>query len=119
MRRLQRRDDALALGEQVEGGDRLVVADVGVGRTPRLPPQNVLRADCRVVEPRRHRMGAKDLAVLILQHHGAGAMEDARRTRLGESGGMISGRDPAPSGLHPDQGHRLVGYERGEDPGRV
>ena len=80
--------------EQVEGGDRLVVGGRGVLHPPLVVQPDVLRADRRVVEPGRDRVGGGDLPLLVLEHEGAGAVEHAERA-AGEARRVLApGRRP-------------------------
>ena len=70
-------DDPLRAGQQREGVERL-----GVGRADIVGPAAVLqvgmfRPDRRIIEPGRDRPAVGDLPVLVLQHIGLGAVQDA------------------------------------------
>src|SRR5262249_60728074 len=66
MGRLQRRQDALLAGAQLEPLQRLAVADADVLHPSAVLPVTVLRPDAGVIEPRRNRMDRRRLAVLVL-----------------------------------------------------
>ena len=65
MRRLERGDDPLPLGEAVERGERLLIGSWHVFGAAGVPEEGVLVADARVVEPGRDRMRVGDLPVLV------------------------------------------------------
>ena len=78
VRRLERGDDALGRGQQLEAGERLVVGGRrGTRRGPIGGERGVLRADARVVEAGADRVGLEDLAVLVLEEQRARAVQHA------------------------------------------
>ena len=108
MRRLQRGNDALQPGAELEGLQRLRIRGRHVFRPPDILQPGVLRPDSRIVEAGRDRMGVRDLPVLVLEEVGAVAMQHARRA-AGERGGMLPALQPPPCRLHADDAHiRLI-----------
>ena len=116
---LEGRDDPFALGQQVKGFEGRIIVDRGVGRPAAFLPLDVLRPHRGIVEPGRHRVGAKDLAVLVLEDQGLGAVQDSGRGTRREPRGVLPRLQAPPSGFDAHQGHRFVADERGEDSGRV
>src|SRR5918996_716818 len=110
VRGLERRHDPLALGEQVEGGERLLVCCRDVLRAAGVPQVRVLGADAGVVEPRRDRVRVGDLAVVVREDRRARAVQDARPSRAEARRARR---------LDAEQAHVLVREEAGEDPDRV
>ena len=84
--------------------ERLCVGDVGVLGAPDLAQPRVLGADRRVVEPGRDRVRQLDVAVLVLQHEGARALQDAGAA-AGEPRRVAPARDLLAAGLDADQPH--------------
>src|SRR6478736_7875929 len=74
----------------------------------------MLRPDRGVVETSRHRMRRLDVAVVVLQHEGARALEHTR-CAAGEPRRMAPGLDGLATGLDANQPHILVIDERIED----
>src|SRR6267142_2159485 len=107
MRRLERRDDALAAAKRVEGGERLVVGHGDVLGTAVVLEPCVLGADARIVETRRDRMRLGDLSVRVLQQVGAVAVQHARLARA-ERCGVPAALQSFPGGFDTDQAHALV-----------
>src|SRR3954454_18868751 len=77
VRRLERGDDALQAGDLLERGDRLGVGDRVVDDAPLVAQPGVLGPGARVVEPGRHRVRLEHLAVVVLEHRGQRAVQDA------------------------------------------
>ena len=78
----------------------------------------MLRADARVVEAGRDRVGLDGLAVLVLEHEGAGAVQHA--ALAGDDGrGVPAGLDAVAAGLEAVDRDVLVVEERGEQADRV
>src|SRR5437764_10740749 len=75
MRRLERGEDALGSREILERRERLLVRRDAVLGPARVAEERVLRPDAGIVEPRRDRVRVGDLAVLVGEHRGAGAVE--------------------------------------------
>ena len=116
--RLEGGQDALRLRRERHRREGLVVR-----RGRELHPtggmeRGQLRADARVVEPRRHRVRLDDLAVAVLQHHRPGAVEDPRRA-AGEGRRVPSGRDPVPRRLGDGDPDGRLADEPCEQPDRV
>ena len=89
---LERRDDALELGQELEGGERLLVGGRQVGDAADIVQPGMLRADAGIVEAGRDRMRLGDLPVVVLKQVGAVAVQDARPA-AGERGRMQAGRE--------------------------
>ena len=77
-----------------------------------------LRADARVVEARGGRDRLDDLAVAVLEHHRAGAVEDAGRPSR-ERRRVPAGRDPVARRLGDREPDRRLADEPAEQPDRV
>ena len=78
----------------------------------------VLRPDARVVEPGGDRVRLDGLAVLVLQHEGAGAVQDAG-VAGGDGGGVPAGLDAVAAGLEAVERDLGVVEEAGEQADRV
>ena len=98
--------------------ERLVVGRVVRTRRARLAQPRVLGADRGVVEAGRHRMRRLDVAVLVLQHERARALQHAGDAAR-EARGVTARRDRLAAGLDADQPHLRVVDERIEDADRV
>ena len=77
VRRLERRQNALEPGEVLEGIERGAIVDPGVLGAPEIAQPRVLGPDGCVIESGRDRVRPLDVAVLVLQHVGARALQDA------------------------------------------
>src|SRR3954447_5374755 len=118
VRGLERRDDALEPGDALEGVDGVGVGDRDVGRAATVTQLRVLRADTRVVETGRDRMGLEDLALLVLEHRRHRAVEHP--ARIGRQWGAVPAAAQAlPRRLHADQLDAVVVEERRECADRV
>jgi hypothetical protein len=95
-------DDAFGVGKFAEGGERFVVGGVGVFGAANVLKVGVLGADGGVVESGTHRVGELDLAVVVGEEPGFGALEDAEFTAL-EAGGVALGDDSVASGFDADE----------------
>ena len=107
---LERAEDPLGAGQQLEAADRLVVGDREVARPPGLLEERVLGADARIVEAGGDRVGLGDLAVVVAENVRPRAVQDAdpaARQRRGVAGGV----DPVARRLDAEELHRLVGDE--------
>ena len=115
---LERRQDALGGGAQAHAGHGLVIG----GRRELDPAGDAqrgdLRADPRVVEPGAQRVGLDDLAVAVLEHERARAVEDAGRA-AGDRRRVLAGRDPLPRRLGDREADRGLADEPAEEPDRV
>ncbi len=80
MSRLERRDDALRLGQPVERRQRLLVRGGDIASASGVPQERVLGADSRIVEPGRDRVRVGDLAVLIREDPRPRPVQDGRTT---------------------------------------
>src|SRR5579872_7499230 len=67
MRTLQRRNDSLHLGQQLERVERFRIGNGDILRAPTLIQVRELRPDARIIEARRDRMGLANLPEFILQ----------------------------------------------------
>ena len=115
MRALERRDDALELGEVLESLKRLRVGGSDEPCAFRLLPCRELGSDAGVVEARRDRVGIRDLAVLVLEDVGADAVEDADLA-AGKRGRMPEGVDSVATGFDSEELHGWVFGKRVEHP---
>ena len=107
MRRLNGRDDALGLGEQLEGVHRFDVGDRFVGGAPGIRQPSMLWANPRIVKARGNGVRFDRLAILVLQNVGAGAVQHAWRP--GADGGGVAARlDAVSPGLNTQQGDVIV-----------
>ena len=86
--------------------ERRRVVDPGVFGAADLAQPGVLGPDRRVVEPGRDRVGQLDVAVVVLQHVAARALQHAGAA-AGEARRVLARRDAAPAGLDADQAHLL------------
>ncbi|KAG1391315.1 hypothetical protein G6F59_014930 [Rhizopus arrhizus] len=75
--------------ERLQG---LFIGDAEVARAAGIGQERMLRADARIVQAGRDRMGFDDLAVVVAQHVGAVAMQHARATG-GDRRRMAPGAD--------------------------
>ena len=91
---------------------------MGILRAPDGPQPGVLRPNRRVVEPCGNRMGQLDIAVLVLQHERARALEHARAA-AGKPRGVPAADNLLAARLHADQAHLTIVDERIEDADRV
>ena len=78
----------------------------------------MLRSDGGVVEARGDRVRQLDVAVLILEHEAAGALQHAG-TAARKAGRVLARPDAVAASLDADQPRRRVGDEGVEDPHRV
>ena len=90
MCRFERRDDALKLGQKLEGVQRFVVGGGKKRDTADVGEPGMFRPDARIVEAGGDRVGLVDLAILVHQQIGAVAMQHARPP-AGDRGGMHPG----------------------------
>ena len=118
VRRFERRHDAFEVAQIVKRLQRLVVGHRHVFRAPRILEPRVLRADARVIEPRRDRVRFDDLAVRILKQIRAVAVQHSRPARA-ERGGVFAGGEAFARGLDPDQPHPFLREVRMENTHRV
>ena len=79
MRRFQRRNDAFELGAAAGTLQRLLVGGGEIFHAAVSLQPGMLRPDAGIIEARRNRMRLDDLAVVVLQQIGAGAMQHAGR----------------------------------------
>ena len=86
-------------------GDRDVAGPAGVAQV------GVLGADARVVEAGRDRVGLEDLALLVGEHRGERAVQDAGAPGA-ERGAVAAAVEPLPRRLDADQLDLRVGDER-------
>mmetsp|Transcript_15479 Transcript_15479/g.33550 ORF Transcript_15479/g.33550 Transcript_15479/m.33550 type:complete len:670 (+) Transcript_15479:577-2586(+) len=117
---LERRNDALRLGNGLECLQSFRVSDGDVIHTSRFLQPGVLGADARVVQASADRVGLCDLAVASLEKVRSGAVEDARGAcgqsrRVGLLGvGIRGGVCHSATSLHTVDLHVLVLEEGGE-----
>ncbi len=110
MGRFQRRQDALQPAQQLEGLQRLLIGGRGIARPPQSPQVGVLWTHRGIVQPGRDRVRGRDLAVGILQHIAAHAVEHAQPPPLGiaKASGVPARLQPLAGGLHAQHGHVIV-----------
>ena len=108
VRRLERRDDAFELGQELEGLERFVIGRRQEGDAAEIGEPRMLGADARVVEPGRDRVRLVDLPVLVHQQIGAVAVQHARPS-AGNGGRVLAAVDAVSGSLDPvDLDLRLV-----------
>ena len=86
--------------------ERLVIAGGLVAHAPAGGEQRVLGTDAGIVEAGGHRVGLLDLAVLVLQQHGIGAVQHARAA-VRQRRGVVARARAAAAGLDADDLDRL------------
>src|SRR5688572_24514699 len=118
VRALERREDTFGARESMERLDRLGVRSVRVLDASLVTQPHVLGADRRIVEARRHRMRVRHLAVLVLQHQRARAVEDAETAAV-EARGVLAETPAGATRLDAEQSYLLAIEERREDTDRV
>src|SRR2546421_629303 len=106
----ERGDDPFCLGQEGERGQSLLVARAGVLGRPCVAEERVLRAEARIVQARRDRVGIEHLAVVIGEQRGTRAVQNAG------AAGPEAGRA---RGLDADEPNLDVLEEAGEEPDRV
>src|SRR3546814_10725386 len=89
VRRLQRGDDALQLGQLLKARERFFVGHRLIPHAADLVQPGMLGADAGVVEAGRDAVRLGDLAVLVLEQIGLVAMEATGATP-GEAGGVLA-----------------------------
>ena len=85
---------------------------------PGLGQRRQLRPDARVVEPGRRAVGLDDLAVAVLEHQRARAVEDARRPAE-DRRRVAAGLHAVAGGLGDGQADRRLADEPGQQPDGV
>ena len=103
MGRLERRDDALDLGAELEGVERLLVGGRHIFDAADVVQPGMLRADAGIVEAGRDRVGLGDLAVAVLQQIGAVAVQDAGAPAVHRGGVAVLDVEAVPAGLDADR----------------
>jgi hypothetical protein len=115
VRAFERRQDPLGFGEPVKGRDRLDVGRRGVLDAAELAEQRMLGSDGRIVESGGDRVRRRHLAVGVLQHHRACAVEHAERAAFaGEARCMLPQSAAAAACLDADEAHRRI-LEKGRE----
>ena len=114
----QRGQDAFGVGEFLEGGKGFVVGGVGVFDATDVLEIGVFRADGGVVESSGNRVGELDLAVVIGEQPGLGALKDAKLAAL-ETGSVLFRKDAETTGLDADHADRFVVEEGMEQAHRI
>src|SRR5581483_8728009 len=107
VRRLQRRDDALAAAEVLEGLEGLSVGDADVAGTFRSLEEAVLRSHAGVIQARADAVGLDDLPEGVLQQVGVGAMKHAGPAAA-ETGSVFAGLQAAARGFDADEAHGRI-----------
>ena len=110
MGRLQGGQDALCLGEALEGGQGASVADHAVLRAAGLLEVSVLGADAGIVKAGGHGVRGLDLAFGSLQKERAVAVKDARGAEV-QGRGVEAAGFAAACGLGADKAHGLAPEE--------
>ena len=105
VRRLERRDDALLARQPLKRVERALVVDPGVFGAPGVAEPRVLGADRGVVEAGGNRVRQLDVAVLVLQHEAARALQHAGAA-AGEARRVLARPDAVAAGLDADQARR-------------
>ena len=100
--RFQRGNNAFGATQVVEGIQRFLVGDAHVLGATRVAQPSVLGAYTRVVQARADAVGFGDLAVGVLQHIGAVAVQHARLAFL-QAGRVFGSVQTFASRLHTDQ----------------
>ena len=118
MGRFERRQNPFQPRQGLKRIERLRVGHMGILRAPDGPQPGVLGPNRRVVEARGNRMGQLDIAVLVLQHERARALEHARAA-AGKPRGVPAADNLLAARLHADQAHLTIVDERIEDADRV
>ena len=86
-----------------KAAQRLLVGDRDVARAAAVAQEGVLRPGARVVEAGRDRVRLDDLALLVLHHRRARAVQDARATADRQRRAVARRVDPLAAGLDADQ----------------
>src|SRR5690606_18103352 len=68
MRAFERRNDALLMGEHLEGGERFFIADRRIVGPLLIVKPRVLGSNSGVIKTSRDAVRQRDLAVIVLQH---------------------------------------------------
>ena len=118
MGRLERGKDAFGNRKRLEAGQRLLVGGGHIGRAAGLLKVRVLRTHAGIVEAGGDAVGFADLPLVVLQHHGARAVQQTPGSAR-ERRAMASAVEPAARRFDPDEAHRRLGNEGVEDPDRV
>ena len=118
MARLEGGNDPLDPGQPLEGGEGLRIRRGGVDGPADVLEPRVLRTDPRVVEPRRHRVGALDLPVRVLHEIGPVAVQHAGPPGA-ERRRMAARPEAVPRRLDPVEPHLRIVEEGVEHPDRV
>ncbi len=118
VRALQRGDDALETGADLEGLQDLLVRGIGEADAAPVPVKGVLRTDRGVIETGRHRMRALDLAVAVLEDERLAALQDAEPA-AGEAGRVRAPADAVAPRLDSRQRHARLLEELEEEADRV
>mmetsp|Transcript_20706 Transcript_20706/g.65502 ORF Transcript_20706/g.65502 Transcript_20706/m.65502 type:complete len:480 (+) Transcript_20706:426-1865(+) len=115
---LERGNDTLELGHELEGVQGLLVAHGVVLAAAHLLEEGVLRADARVVQTGGDRVGLDDLTVVILEEVGEGPVQHAGGAQR-QRGGVAVGVDAIARSLHAHEADLLIVDELVEEAHRV
>src|SRR5438093_1442479 len=118
MRRLERGDDALGPRQDAERFERLRIGARHVLDATGLVQERMLGPDAWIVEAGGHRVRLADLAVLVLQHVAARAVEHADAAAA-DRRRVLAALDAEPARLHATQPHLAVLEERAEHADRI
>ena len=95
-------DDPFRAGEQGEGVERLLIGRADIVGAAAVLEEGVLGPDRRIIEPGRDRPAFADLAMLVLQHIGLRAVQDAGPAAQ-QGRAMLAPVEPLPGGFDADQ----------------
>ena len=110
-------ENSLLLRQRAEGGERLGIGGTDIFGPPAVLEVRMLGADRGIIEARRDRPALGDLAILVLEDIGLGAVEDAwAAAQQGRT--MLGTVEALARGLNPDQPDRSV-KKVGEQADRV
>ena len=112
--RLQRGDDPLKPGAELERVQRLLVGGRGVGHAAGVAQPRVLGADAGIIEPGRDGVAFEDLSVVVLKQIGAVAVEHARTAAVHRSRVAVGDVEPVARRLDAVDLHAGVVQERME-----
>ena len=106
------------MGEFLERGQGLGIGGISVFDAAEFLQLRVFGADSGIVEAGGYRVGEFDLAVVIGEQPGFGALQDAETATL-EAGGVALRDDAVAAGFHADHADVRVIEERMKQADRV
>src|SRR5262245_35875554 len=107
VRGLERGDDALETGQFAEGAESFRVGDRDVCGATGIPQVRVLRSDPGIVQAGRDRVRFEDLALIVFEHCGEGAVQHTLSSG-DQRGAVPTGLEALPAGLDSDQLDRVI-----------